>query len=90
MFIRRGRGEIPLILALRRWKVADQEFTVILNYMESLKSTWVRQDYVSGWRDGSAGQSTDCSFRGPEFNSQQPHGGSQPSAMGSVALFWSV
>jgi hypothetical protein len=30
---------------------------------------------------------TDCS-RGPEFNSQQPHGGSQPSIMGSEALFW--
>jgi hypothetical protein len=27
---------------------------------------------------------------GPEFNSQQPHGGSQPSVMGSDALFWCV
>ena len=26
-------------------------------------------------------KSTDCSSRGPEFNSQQPHGGSQPSVM---------
>jgi hypothetical protein len=26
---------------------------------------------------------TDCSSRGPEFNSKQPHGGSQPSVMGS-------
>ena len=25
---------------------------------------------------------------GPEFNSQQPHGGSQPSVMGSNTLFW--
>jgi hypothetical protein len=31
---------------------------------------------------------TDCSSRGLEFNSQQPHGGSQPSVMGSDALFW--
>jgi hypothetical protein len=31
---------------------------------------------------------TGCSSRGPEFNSQQPHGGSQPSVMGSDALFW--
>jgi hypothetical protein len=30
------------------------------------------------------------SCRGPEFNSQQPHGGSQPSIMGSDALFWCV
>jgi hypothetical protein len=42
------------------------------------------------WRDGSAVKSTDCSSRGSEFNSQQPHGGSQPSVMGSDALFWCV
>ncbi|EGW08013.1 hypothetical protein I79_019970 [Cricetulus griseus] len=29
-----------------------------------------------------------CSSRGPEFNSQHPHDGSQPSIMGSGALFW--
>jgi hypothetical protein len=46
-----------------------------------------------GWRDGSAVKSTDCSScssKGPEFKSQQPHGGSQPSLMRSDALFWSV
>jgi hypothetical protein len=43
-----------------------------------------------GWRDGSAVKSTNCSSRGPEFNSQQPHGGSQPSVMGSDTLFWCV
>ena len=26
--------------------------------------------------------------RGPEFNSQQPHGGAHPSVMRSGALFW--
>jgi hypothetical protein len=31
-----------------------------------------------------------CFSRGPEFNSQQPHGGSQSSVMGSDALFWCV
>jgi hypothetical protein len=41
-----------------------------------------------GWRDGSVARSTDCSSRGPEFNSQKPHGGSQPSATGSYAPFW--
>jgi hypothetical protein len=35
-------------------------------------------------------KSTDCSSRGPEFNSQQSHGGSQPSVMGSDVLFWGV
>jgi len=42
------------------------------------------------WRDGSVVKSTDCSSWGPEFKSQQPHGGSQPSVMGSDALFWCV
>ena len=36
---------------------------------------------VLGRRDGSAGKITDCSLEGPEFNSQQPHDGSQPSIM---------
>jgi hypothetical protein len=45
---------------------------------------------VRGWRDGSAVKSTDCSSEDPKFNSQQPHGGSQPSLMVSDALFWSV
>jgi hypothetical protein len=42
---------------------------------------------LGSWRDGSEVESTDCSFRGPEFNFQQPHGGSQPSNMVSDALF---
>jgi hypothetical protein len=33
---------------------------------------------------------TDCSYQGPEFKSQQPHGGSQPSVTKSDALYWSV
>jgi hypothetical protein len=32
-------------------------------------------------RNDSAVKSTDCSSRGPKFNSQQPHGGSQPSVI---------
>jgi hypothetical protein len=38
-----------------------------------------------GWQDGSAGKSTDCSSKGPELKSQQPHGGSQPPLMRSDA-----
>jgi hypothetical protein len=33
-------------------------------------------------------KSTGCFYRGSEFNSQQPQGGSQPSVMGSDALLW--
>ena len=45
----------------------------------------IQEDTNRGWRDGLAVQSTDCSSRGPELNSSQPHGGSQPSEMGSDA-----
>ena len=42
------------------------------------------------WRDGSVVKSSNCSSKGLEFKSQQPHGGSQPSVMRSDALFWCV
>jgi hypothetical protein len=29
---------------------------------------------LMGWRDGLVVKSTDCSSKGPEFKSQQPHG----------------
>ena len=45
---------------------------------------------LRSWGDSLAVKSTDCSFRSPEFNSQQPHDGSQPSVIGSEALFWCV
>jgi hypothetical protein len=41
-----------------------------------------------GWRGGSAVKSTDYSSKGPEFKSQESHGGSQPPVMRSDALFW--
>jgi hypothetical protein len=40
---------------------------------------------AGGWRDGSAVKSANCSSGGPEFKSQHPHGGSQPSVMRSDA-----
>jgi hypothetical protein len=45
---------------------------------------------ASGWGDGSVVKSADCSSEGPEFKSQQPHGGSQPYVTKSDALFWNV
>jgi hypothetical protein len=42
---------------------------------------------TEGWRGGSEVVSTDHSPRGPDFNSQQPHGGSQLSIMRSGTLF---
>jgi hypothetical protein len=49
-------------------------------------STLKHQTY-GGWRDGSVVKNTVCSLRVPEFNSQQPCGGSHPSVMGSDVLF---
>jgi hypothetical protein len=46
---------------------------------------WIK---VLAMRDGSVVKSTDYSSKGPEFKSQQPHGGSQPSERRSGALFW--
>ena len=40
--------------------------------------------------DWRAVKSTDCLFRGPQFDFQQPHGGSQASVVGCDALFWRV
>jgi hypothetical protein len=40
-----------------------------------------------GWRGFSVVKSTACPYRDPEFNSQQPYGGSQPSVIESDALF---
>ena len=39
-----------------------------------------------GCRDGSAVKCTDCSSRGPEFNSQQPRSGSQWDLMPSSGV----
>jgi hypothetical protein len=47
----------------------------------------VLKNKAGGWRDGLVVKSTDCSSKGPEFNSQQPHGGSQPFVMGFGVLF---
>jgi hypothetical protein len=53
----------------------------------------MREDKEFRSRAGEMAQwlrATGCSSRGPEFNSQQPPGSSQPSVMGSDALFWCV
>jgi hypothetical protein len=39
------------------------------------------EKWLSGWL-----RALTALLKGPEFNSQHPHGGSQPSAMGSNAL----
>jgi hypothetical protein len=64
------------------WYIAGKLRTEIKRMYEVVSRTgrW-------GWRDGSVVKSTDCSSRGPDFNSQQPRGNPQPSVMGSDILF---
>ena len=44
--------------------------------VQGLKNIYIQS--FPGWRNGSVVKSTS---RGPEFKSQQPHGGSQPSVI---------
>jgi hypothetical protein len=59
-------------------------------HRETLSRRKKKKNRELGWRDGSKLKSTDYSSEGPEFKSQQPHSGSQPSIMRSDALFWCV
>jgi hypothetical protein len=63
------------------WSLTATHCREKLSYLESS---------TRGWQDGSAGKSTDCSSAGPEFKSQQPHGGSQSPVMRSDTLFWCI
>jgi hypothetical protein len=47
----------------------EEEVTVNICTLKKEANIW-------GWRDGSVVKSISCSSRGPEFNSQQPHGSS--------------
>jgi hypothetical protein len=49
---------------------------------------YVKNETSWDWRDGSEVKNIECSSRGHAFNPQQPHGGSQPTVMGSDALLW--
>jgi hypothetical protein len=55
-------------------------------HQDSTAGSIASKDTALGWRDGSEVKSTDCSSKGPEFKSQQPHGGSQPSVMRSSGV----
>jgi len=67
----------------------DEILDVLVGFLLLQWNTMAKQQ-VGSWRDGSVVKSTGCSSRGPEFKSQQTHGGSQPSVMRSDALFWCV
>ena len=57
-------------------------FHSLINWLINLNPEgWQQENQKEpgGWRDGSVVKSAGCSSRGFEFNSQQPHGGSQAS-----------
>ena len=77
---------MPLIPALGRQKQGHLcKFKASLIYIESSRSTRTNMEKlcfksnhpIRGWQDGSVAKSKDCSSRGPELNSQQPHDGSR-------------
>jgi hypothetical protein len=62
-----------------------------IRQLKEIKGIQIGKDEVNvslwGWRDGLVVKSIGCSSEGPEFKSQQPHCGSQPSVMRWDALF---
>jgi hypothetical protein len=61
-------------------KVRFLNFLFLENLLFKQTTTTTKQKKPTGWRDGEV-KSTGCFSGGPEFKSQQPHGGSQSSAM---------
>ena len=73
----------------------DQSYVSQLVYFTKILLWWCLRVALCFWfrninLRGLVVKSTDSSSRGPEFKSQQPHGGSQSSEMGSNALFCCV
>ena len=69
-------------------EIVSCRLNVIISYEEFRVATV--ETTALGWRDDSVVKNTDGSSRGPEFNFQQPHGGSQLPVMGLEVLFWCV
>jgi hypothetical protein len=89
---------MPLIPALGRW---ISEFEASLVYRVSFRTAegytekpCLEKKKKIKVRAGEMAQRlkalTACSSRGPEFNSQQPHSGLQPSVMECNVLCWCV
>jgi hypothetical protein len=55
----------------------------------SQKTFYKRRNSLD-WRDGSVVKSPGCSWRGPDFSSQQPHGHWQPSVTPVPRNPWSL
>jgi hypothetical protein len=84
--------EKPCLKKPKKKKKSSKSFFFILAYsqLNYYHLQVILKYFYGGWRDGSEVKSTDYSSKGPEFKSQQPHGGSQLSIMRSDAFFWCV
>jgi hypothetical protein len=79
-----GGGD--LIVHIERVKIGH--FVVCYHDLKRNKN---KNKKHKGYRNGSEVKAVAAfSSRGPEFSTQQPHGSSQPSVMGSNTLFWCV
>jgi hypothetical protein len=68
---------------------------IVCCLVDSRNGTWVFIAFIknnNNWAGEMAQwlRALDCSSKGPEFKSQQPHGGSQPSLTKSDAIFCGV
>ena len=70
--------EAGLSRSLWVWEELSQHNEIPANQRWHSK-TLSQKQIPRDWRDGLAAQSTFCSCRGPRFNSQHPHWGSQVS-----------
>jgi hypothetical protein len=59
-------------------------------FIYKVSSSTFKKDYLRAGEMAQCVRAPDCSSEGPEFKSQQPRGGSQPSVTRSDSLFWSV
>lgn len=70
-------AEVPFPICVL-WMLSGSLWICLLLFLDDPFLMWWRNK-TWGWSDGSVVKSTGCSLREPEFDSQQPHGDSQPS-----------
>jgi hypothetical protein len=70
------KAVVSCLLWVLKTKLQSSAEQQMLSHFSSSLPKKSKETLIKGWRDGSVVKSTDCSSRGPEFNPQQPHGGS--------------
>jgi hypothetical protein len=66
------------------------EFEASLVYRVLGEASYTENPFSGADEMAQQVRAPDCSSEDPEFKSQQPHGGSQPSVTRSDSLFWGV